>query len=696
MTDTIKFEEEITLAHDKIHQNLKSFMLSCALNGAFEDDYEKEKEIYRMNLYIHEDGTECYTNYSNIFIGLKHPLLTEGSLDEKFRTAQTIIGHEVAHIRFTDKRTWNNFVNTSFQKYRSLSRFATDLLNILEDRRIEYYMGMASSYLQKRFFVMGLKMVDDIEKNLKEMANSGYLTSKDKLVMIQNGILYMSFMRIWPTVHNDEVLEYLKKCYPFVVYARKGKHTRNAAIATENVLRILSPLIAEYNKEFENEKMEGTYKNKGETGTNSPIEKDDLESYEAENAANSWSPVPSVEKELDEMAEKMEEMEEQEILSAGSTLRDWAENIASNLDRDSLKEKMEQLKDVYIGQMEQPISITQQIVHDFLNLSEKSAQQIAEEEKEELKIKKLEAGLQEGMHKGCVPRFTERSKMEQFSKWDYDDTVRELEPVIREITTSVQEIMQYKLEQFLYDQRSGRLDKRKLTSFMLFDNLDIFQQVDVEEKNLELEVMLLVDISGSNGCQVRNVKNNTHVYRYVANQMVAIILHEAMKRLKFKHSIWTFHSGGMNQYFSNIMDYSNCFDANIGTYLKEISAKGDNRDGYAIRYAGKYLTDQSNDPKRLLLVLSDGQPASSGYYGDKAMRDVRQAVEEVEEMGSRVIGMFSGNESENRYFKNDENPDAGMYKNAIFVNNDNIFDLPEKLKTLLIEEFEEHLEELLQ
>lgn len=663
--------QQVTLAHDKIHKNLRSFMLSCALNGAFETDYEMEKRIHRMNLYLHEEGTACYTNFANIYLGLKSPVLTSGSLDDQYRAAQTIIGHEVAHIRFTDKPSWDQFINKSRHTYKGLARFATDVLNIVEDRRIEYLMGLASPFLQKRFFLIGASSSTDLEASIRSMVEKPDVTARDRLLAIRNALLYVSHMRMLPTIYDNQVTVFLQRCFPHVLRARKGNHTSDAVRATENILLILEPLMTKCREEAEDD-IPPLFPLKGETGTSDPLSGEKVHGEE-------WSHLPpEVEEALDSIAEN------------GGDVTDITKALEAAGNVPPVDELIGRL--IPSGEKEQ--SITDQIIRDFLQTSDDKGQ-TWEESKEAKKISLLGHSLGTGLHRGCVPEFAERSKMERFSMMDYQQNVAELQPLINDIVTNIEEIVQHKTDQYLYDQRSGRLDPRKLTRFNLFNELDIFRQVDTEEHTMELEVMLLVDVSGSNGSSVLNQKNGVRMPRFVANQMVAIILHEALKRLKFKHSVWTFHSGGKTQYFSNIMDYSNCFKSDAGVYLKEIGAKGDNRDGYAIRYAGNYLVQQANQPKRLLLVLSDGEPSSSGYGGESAMKDVRQATEEVTDAGAKVIGIFTGHPSENRYFHDEEHPEQGMYEKALFANNDQIFDLPGQLKTVLLQEFEEHLDEIL-
>ena len=70
-----------------------------------------------------------------------------------------------------------------------------------------------------------------------------------------------------------------------------------------------------------------------------------------------------------------------------------------------------------------------------------------------------------------------------------------------------------------------------------------------------------------------------------------------------------------------------------------ISARANNCDGYSIRYATEVLKKAKSENK-LLIVLSDGQPAAHGYYNGVA--DTKQANRDAKKYAS-VLGVAIGN-----------------------------------------------------
>lgn len=80
--------------------------------------------------------------------------------------------------------------------------------------------------------------------------------------------------------------------------------------------------------------------------------------------------------------------------------------------------------------------------------------------------------------------------------------------------------------------------------------------------------------------------------------------------------------------------------------LLNITARANNCDGYSIRYATEVLK-KSKSENKLLIVLSDGQPAASGYYDGVA--DTKQAIRDARKH-TNVLGVAIGNSDTNTIF----------------------------------------------
>ena len=83
----------------------------------------------------------------------------------------------------------------------------------------------------------------------------------------------------------------------------------------------------------------------------------------------------------------------------------------------------------------------------------------------------------------------------------------------------------------------------------------------------------------------------------------------------------------------------NPFPAAIGSY----GPKEWNYDHQAIRTAARLFKQNTTSPRRLMLVLSDGNPAGPEYEGDPAIRATRESVETARRQGIQVMNIAVDN-----------------------------------------------------
>lgn len=102
-------------------------------------------------------------------------------------------------------------------------------------------------------------------------------------------------------------------------------------------------------------------------------------------------------------------------------------------------------------------------------------------------------------------------------------------------------------------------------------------------------------------------------------------------------------SGGVDLYSYAEFD---AIDQNDRYRLMDISARGSNRDGAALRYVAERLSRRTEDVK-LLMLVSDGQPADSGYYGTAAEEDLRGVKQEYQRKGILFVAAAIGSDKEN-------------------------------------------------
>lgn len=192
----------------------------------------------------------------------------------------------------------------------------------------------------------------------------------------------------------------------------------------------------------------------------------------------------------------------------------------------------------------------------------------------------------------------------------------------------------------------------------------LFMRNRLPDEEQKLAVALLVDESGSMSWNDRI----THARK------TAIVLYDFCRGLNLPITIYG-HStddGGVALYsyaeFDSI-DNTDCYR------LMDMSARGGNRDGAALRYVAEHL-DRRATKRKLLILISDGQPADYGYSGTEAEADLRGIKKEYEKKGIKLFAAAIGDDKENI---------KRIYKDG-FLDITNLEDLPKHM-TLLVKQY---------
>ncbi|MBQ8902822.1 MAG: nitric oxide reductase activation protein NorD, partial [Oscillospiraceae bacterium] len=151
----------------------------------------------------------------------------------------------------------------------------------------------------------------------------------------------------------------------------------------------------------------------------------------------------------------------------------------------------------------------------------------------------------------------------------------------------------------------------------------------------QLSVGLLLDESGSMGCSDRCT------YARAA----AIILHDFCEILDIPVMIYGHSTRGNDVHLYSYAEFEG-FDNNDKYRLMDIHARGSNRDGAALRFVAEQLSKRTEDVKILILV-SDGQPAHWGYSGTAAEEDLRGIKQEYQRKGILFIAAAIGDDKDN-------------------------------------------------
>lgn len=77
--------------------------------------------------------------------------------------------------------------------------------------------------------------------------------------------------------------------------------------------------------------------------------------------------------------------------------------------------------------------------------------------------------------------------------------------------------------------------------------------------------------------------------------------------------------------------------------MMDIDARRNNRDGAALRFTAEQLSKRPEEVK-LLIIVSDGQPAASGYSGTASEEDLRGIKQEYQKKGILLVAAAIGDD----------------------------------------------------
>ena len=297
----------------------------------------------------------------------------------------------------------------------------------------------------------------------------------------------------------------------------------------------------------------------------------------------------------------------------------------------------------------------------FTNPSEEDFEELLEDtDKEVLSLSKEAESLEEGekpldvlegipvnIHSGVSLIVRELPKATR-----YQQLKKQNEVLIKNLVNEIKVALETRKAYDLRSLNRGKLHSGSLWKLAVPDPA-VFSRRVIPGDIPELAVYILVDLSGS-----MNAKNTGgNITRIESVQNAACVLSETMRQLKIVHAVTGFQGAYPRTYHYPAVIWDDTESDKIASF----SATNSNRDGFSIRIAANELSYRQ-EPKKILFVLSDGQPADGHYPLSVAYNDVKQAVFETKNKGIKLISLFFGDEHIVPYFKL-------MYDTPVFVPN---------------------------
>ena len=220
------------------------------------------------------------------------------------------------------------------------------------------------------------------------------------------------------------------------------------------------------------------------------------------------------------------------------------------------------------------------------------------------------------------------------------DLVAQYDAIAGPLLTISKQLQKSLLRQLRDQQRGGKqtglLMGRRLDAHALFrSDGKVFTKNALPIQPPEMAVGLLLDESGSmSSCD-----------RATYARASAIILYDFCQALRVPVMVYGHSTGSKGVELYSYSEFD-AIDREDKYRLVDISARESNRDGAALRFVAERLSHRPEELK-LLILVSDGQPADTGYYGTAAEEDLRGIQQEYRRKGILFIAAAIGDDKEN-------------------------------------------------
>lgn len=215
----------------------------------------------------------------------------------------------------------------------------------------------------------------------------------------------------------------------------------------------------------------------------------------------------------------------------------------------------------------------------------------------------------------------------------YDAVAPRLVTISKQLQRSIQKELK---EHRQGGKQTGLVMGRRLDTHALCRNDGkAFYKNNLPNEIPELAVGLLVDESGS------MCSGDRCTYARAA----AIILHDFCDSLDIPIMVYGHSTDGRGVALYSYAEFDG-FDSDDRYWLMDIGARSNNRDGAALRFVAERLSKRPEAVK-LLILVSDGQPADTGYDGTAAEEDLRGIKQEYQRKGVVFVAAAIGDDKPN-------------------------------------------------
>ena len=606
-------------------------------------------------------GTDAaYTDNFKIYINTANKL-TNAFTARKHKNLVNIgiIGHECGHILFTDFGVSNRFCrylesgrfypkkptakmlsSSAHKKYlteyadtltegnkaklRILAKIAMYISNIIEDGYVERMMKL-------RFpgtVAIGIQLKNLKQAEMAASVNDMVEQEYDEITIVTN--LLLQYV-ISGTIENqegvsNEYTDFLTECIPLLDTALNEDSAKERMLAVHLLMircwKYIKPLL---------DKIEDV-KNSTETPSESSSESTSETPSETVESNAAEEIINKMESEINKASEQPTHMNS--VSLAGQLESDESENEEQER-LEHLKTEVENMLSEGSGTVTHDNDyVTETADHELENILNSAASAKVYSAVEDSLLDELKANLKDinfgDIHKN-VDIVIHRQKTLYGSERElYDKAMIELKPISMMLQKSIMNVL--KQRQRGAAERGLLMGSRLDHSSYYRNDGKIFTKRNRPNDEISLAVGVLVDMSGSmSGERIRIA------------QAMTLVVYDFCCALNIPVTIYghdTIYGGSVDLYSFAEFD---SLDGNDKYRLMNIHDGGSNRDGCAVRYVAEKLCKRTEQTK-LFIVVSDGQPADSGYYGTAAELDLQGIRREYVNRGITFLAAAIGDD----------------------------------------------------
>ena len=151
----------------------------------------------------------------------------------------------------------------------------------------------------------------------------------------------------------------------------------------------------------------------------------------------------------------------------------------------------------------------------------------------------------------------------------------------------------------------------------------------------DVAIMLMIDGSGS----MKGPRRESAI-------IASVVLHEVLRKNGIEHAIVEHRAiYGESKVVHNILTDFNAREEEKYNLLA-LQAEEGTREGLSLYWAERYLTERSSAENKLIIMISDGVPAHSGYEPPVSVKDTLNAARKIIGRGIHIIAVAIDNDGE--------------------------------------------------